>query len=96
MRVERLWLTDFRNYTAAELAPAPGLTAIVGANGEGKTNVLEAIAYLATLSSFRGAPGEALVRVGCAAAVVRSQLRSVDAASVANGRVREALVEAEL
>ena len=88
MRVERLWLTDFRNYTAAELAPAPGLTAIVGANGEGKTNLLEAIGYLATLSSFRGAPGEALVRSGCDTAVVRAELRS--------GDDRAALVEAEL
>ena len=43
---------------------APGLTALVGANGEGKTNLLEALAWLATLSSFRGAPTEALVRRG--------------------------------
>jgi DNA replication and repair protein RecF len=88
LRVERLWLTDFRNYTAAELAPAPGLTAVVGANGEGKTNLLEAIGYLATLSSFRGAPGEALVRLGADTAVVRASLRGEDE--------REALVEAEL
>lgn len=74
MRVDRLWLTDFRNYTSAELAPAPsGLTVVVGANGEGKTNLLEAIGYLATLSSFRGAPGEALVRHGCSSAVVRAE-----------------------
>ena len=74
MRVDRLWLTDFRNYRSAELAPAPdGLTVVVGANGEGKTNLLEAIGYLATLSSFRGAPGEALVRHGCAQAVVRAE-----------------------
>ena len=88
MRVARLWLTDFRNYTAAELAPAPGLTAVVGANGEGKTNLLEAIGYLATLSSFRGVPGEALVRSGCDTAVVRAELRSEED--------RESLVEAEL
>ena len=74
MRVERLWLTDFRNYEAAELAPAPeGLTVVVGANGEGKTNLLEAMGYLATLSSFRGAPAEALVRHGCSQAVVRAE-----------------------
>ena len=41
---------------------APGLTAVLGANGEGKTNLLEAIGWLATLASFRGAPSEALVR----------------------------------
>ena len=87
MRVARLWLTDFRNYPTAELAPAPGLTAITGANGEGKTNLLEAVGYLATLSSFRGAPGEALVRAGAGQAVVRAEIVSAD---------RTALVEAEL
>ncbi|MBW3615251.1 MAG: DNA replication/repair protein RecF [Actinobacteria bacterium] len=74
MRVTRLWLTDFRNYESAELAPAPeGLTIIMGANGEGKTSLLEAIGYLATLSSFRAVPGEALIRGGCARAVVRAE-----------------------
>lgn len=73
MRVDRLWLTDFRSYESAELAFAPGLTAVVGANGEGKTNLVEAIAFLATLSSFRGAPNEALVRVGASQAVVRAE-----------------------
>ena len=74
MRVDRLWLTDFRSYTSAELAPAPeGLTVVVGANGEGKTNLLEAIGYLATLSSFRGAPDDALVRLGASQAVVRAE-----------------------
>lgn len=87
MRVSRLWLTDFRNYTTAELAPAPGLTAVVGSNGGGKTNLLEAVGYLATLSSFRGAPGDALVRAGCEQAVVRSEIDD-------GGRV--SLVEAEL
>ena len=70
MRLRRLWLTDFRSYEAVELAPAEGLTVIVGANGEGKTNLLEAIGYLATLSSFRGAPGDALLRQGCSTAPI--------------------------
>lgn len=74
MRLERLWLSDFRNYTHAELAPAPtGLTAVVGANGEGKTNLLEAVGYLATLRSFRGVPTAALVRAGASSAIVRAQ-----------------------
>jgi DNA replication and repair protein RecF len=87
VRVARVWLSDFRNYTSAELAPAPGITAIVGSNGEGKTNLLEAIGYLATLSSFRGAPGEALVRSGCDTAVIRAEVE-------AEGRT--SLLEAEL
>ena len=60
MLVSRVWLTDFRNYTTAETALAPGLTVVVGGNGEGKTSLLEAVGYLATLSSFRGSPTEAL------------------------------------
>ena len=64
MKLERLWLTDFRCYHEAEITFDPGLTAVVGANGQGKTNLMEAVAYLATLRSFRGAPNEALVRVG--------------------------------
>ena len=74
MRLQRLWLTDFRGYASAELEPAPGLTAVVGANGQGKTNLLEAVAWLATLSSFRGAPDDALVRVGAHEAVVRAEV----------------------
>lgn len=74
MRLDRLWLTDFRSYATAELVPArDGLTVVVGANGQGKTNLLEAVAWLATLSSFRGAPNEALVRSGAEAAVVRAE-----------------------
>ena len=88
MRVTRLWLTNFRNYETAELEPDPeGLTVIVGSNGEGKTNLLEAIGYLATLSSFRGAPGEALIRQGCASAVVRAEGERDE---------RSLLIEAEL
>ena len=73
MRLDRLWLTDFRSYASADIEFAPGLTALLGANGEGKTNIVEAIGYLATLSSFRGAPSEALVRAGASAAVVRAE-----------------------
>lgn len=87
MQLRSLWLTDFRNYTQAELSLAPGLTAVVGANGEGKSNLLEAIAYLATCSSFRSAPTEALVRRGATSAVVRAEGTRDD---------REVLIEAEI
>jgi len=74
VHLDRLWITDFRNYRGAELAPAPsGLTAVVGNNGEGKTNLLEAIGYLATLKSFRGVPSDALVRIGAQQAIVRCE-----------------------
>ena len=87
MQLRSLWLTDFRNYTHAELHLAPGLTAVVGANGEGKSNLLEAIGYLATLGSFRGAPTEALVRRGASTAVLRAEGVRDD---------REVLIEAEI
>ena len=92
MRVEQLSLTDFRSYRSLDLALPPGLTAIVGANGQGKTNVLEAVAWLATLSSFRGVGTEALVRSGAAAAIVRAQV--VDDGPT--GTPLRASIEAEL
>jgi len=88
VRLRRLSLTDFRSYETAVLEPAAGLTVVVGANGEGKTNLLEAIGYLATLSSFRGAPGDALVRQGASSAVIRADVVDADE--------RDALIEAEL
>ncbi len=74
MQLRKLWLTDFRNHESDELELPPGLTAVTGPNGAGKTALLEAIGYLSTLSSFRGAPGEVLVRSGCASAVVRGEV----------------------
>lgn len=73
MQLQKLWLTDFRSYESAELALAPGLTAVLGDNGRGKSNLLEAVGWLATLESFRGAPTEALVRVGAERAVLRAE-----------------------
>jgi DNA replication and repair protein RecF len=88
MRVTRLWLKDFRNYTSADVALAPdGLTVVMGGNGEGKTNLLEAIGYLATLRSFRGAPTDALIRTGATSAVVRAEGERDD---------RRLLVESEI
>jgi DNA replication and repair protein RecF len=87
VELRRLWLTDFRNYTEAEVSFAPGLTVLLGANGQGKTNVVEAIAYLATLNSMRGAPTEALVRRGASTAIVRAEGRR-------DGR--DLLIEAEI
>lgn len=87
MYLRRLWLTDFRNYTSADVTFAPGLTAVLGDNGEGKSNLLEAISYLATLSSFRGAPLDALIASGAERAIVRAE-------AVRDGR--ELLLEAEI
>jgi DNA replication and repair protein RecF len=71
VHLERLAVRDFRSWQSGELEFAPGLT-VVGDNGSGKTNLLEAIAYVAQLRSFRGAPADALVRLGTDRAVVRA------------------------
>jgi DNA replication and repair protein RecF len=74
LRLARVWIHDFRNYREAFLAPAPeGVTVLYGANGQGKTNFLEAVAYCAALTSFRRAPREALVRRSAAVARVRTE-----------------------
>ncbi len=94
MRLDRLWLTDVRSYASAELELAPGLTALLGDNGQGKSNVLEAIAWLATLQSFRGAPNDALIRQGADRAVIRAEGERegravlLEAELVASGRNR--------
>jgi DNA replication and repair protein RecF len=94
VRLDRVWLTDVRSYAEAEIELAPGLTALLGDNGRGKTNVLEAIAWLATLSSFRGAPTEAMIRQSADRAVIRAEGERegrsilIEAELVASGRNR--------
>lgn len=73
MLLRTLELVDFRNYATLELDVPAGVTVFIGANGQGKTNLLEAIGYLATLSSFRGAADDVLIRDGADAAVVRAE-----------------------
>ncbi|HZD81188.1 MAG TPA: DNA replication/repair protein RecF [Actinomycetota bacterium] len=72
MYVERLELVDFRNHSMVALDLLPGASVLVGPNGVGKTNVLEAIGYLTTLGSHRSGPESSLVRVGASAAIVRA------------------------
>jgi DNA replication and repair protein RecF len=86
--VEHISLSNFRNYSTAELSPAPeGITLLHGDNGAGKTNLLEAIAYLGTLKSFRGSPASSLVANGAQQAVLRA---------TTSREGRSMLVEAEL
>lgn len=73
MQLSDLWLTDFRCYADAHLPLAGGLTVIEGDNGQGKSSLLEAVAYLATLRSFRRVPTDALIRHGATSAVVRAE-----------------------
>lgn len=76
MRVDWLSLLDFRSYPALEWRPDPGVNLLIGANGAGKTNVLESVAYLATLKSFRSAPEAALIADEADSAVVRAGITS--------------------
>jgi len=72
--LEHLSLTDFRSYAQVELALEPGVTVLVGSNGIGKTNLMEAIGYLATLSSHRVSSDGPLLRFGMDRALVRARL----------------------
>lgn len=74
MIVTHLSLTDFRNYQEAEVDLVAGPNLFVGSNGQGKTNLVEAIGYLSTLGSHRVATDQALIRAGQDAAIVRARL----------------------
>jgi DNA replication and repair protein RecF len=68
-----LEISDFRNIVTLTVEPDPlGTTVITGLNGAGKTSLLEAIAYLSTLQSFRGSPREAMVRKGADQSILRA------------------------
>jgi DNA replication and repair protein RecF len=71
MYLSHLSLSDYRSYATADLPLQAGVTALVGPNGQGKTNLAEAIGYLATLGSYRVAHDAPLVRLGADRAVVR-------------------------
>jgi DNA replication and repair protein RecF len=74
MIVEQLGLVDFRNYAVADVSLHPGPNVFVGRNGQGKTNLVEALAYLATLGSHRVSSDAPMVRDGADAAIVRARL----------------------
>ncbi|MGW1072162.1 DNA replication/repair protein RecF [Streptomyces sp. NPDC002537] len=87
MHVSHLSLADFRSYARVEVPLDPGVTAFVGPNGQGKTNLVEAVGYLATLGSHRVSSDAPLVRMGADRAIVR--------AAVVQGE-RQQLIELEL
>ena len=87
MHLTRLALADFRNYAAADLRLAPGVSAFTGDNGQGKTNLLEAAAYVATFGSHRVATDAPLIRRGAQRAILRAAVCSA---------ARDALIEIEV
>jgi len=74
MRATHLSLADFRNYQAAEVGFAPGPNLVVGRNGQGKTNLVEALGYLSTLGSHRVSNDKALIRADREAAIIRARV----------------------
>jgi DNA replication and repair protein RecF len=74
MHVAHLSLADFRSYTRVEVPLDPGVTVFVGPNGQGKTNLVEAVGYLATLGSHRVSGDAPLVRLGADRAVIRASV----------------------
>lgn len=76
MFVSHLSLSDFRNYAVAEVELRPGANLIVGRNGQGKTNLVEALGYLSTLGSHRVSTDHAMIRAGQDAAIIRARLEN--------------------
>ncbi|HEV2640679.1 MAG TPA: DNA replication/repair protein RecF [Actinocrinis sp.] len=87
MRLNRLALTDFRSYAELDLGLEPGVNVLIGPNGQGKTNIVEAVGFLAHHSSHRVAQEAPLVRAGAARAVIRGSVQHEE---------RTALIELEL
>ncbi|MEY4896001.1 MAG: replication and repair protein RecF [Actinomycetota bacterium] len=88
MILQQIQLSDFRNYTNAQVDFDSGVSAIIGANGQGKTNLTEALAFLSTMKSFRGVPTEAMIRIGTHTAFIRARVLHDDG--------REIVIEARL
>jgi DNA replication and repair protein RecF len=87
VHLTRLALTDFRSYTDVDVPLKPGVTIFSGPNGEGKTNLVEAVGYAATLASHRAAQDAPLIRRGAEQAIIRAAVST---------SANDALVEIEL
>ena len=87
MFISNLSLTTFRSYKSLELELTPGITTFIGRNGEGKTNIVEAVLYLSFLTSHRVASDQPLVQLGNSSAYIRAKTQIPD---------REVLVELEI
>jgi DNA replication and repair protein RecF len=87
VHLTRLSLTDFRSYREADVILGPGVTTFQGANGQGKTNLVEAAGYLATFGSHRVATDAPLIRQGTDRAILRG---------LVSGAGRDTLLEIEI
>jgi DNA replication and repair protein RecF len=87
VHLTRLGLTDFRSYASVDVPLGPGVTIFSGLNGEGKTNLVEAVGYVATLASHRAAYDAPLIRAGTEQAIIRAAISTAG---------NDALVELEI
>jgi DNA replication and repair protein RecF len=87
VHLTRLALTDFRSYASVDVTLGPGVTIFGGLNGEGKTNLVEAVGYVATLASHRVSSDAPLIRRGAEQAIIRAGITDA---------TRDNLVEIEL
>ena len=78
MKLAWLEVSDFRSYRRLRWVPDPRVNVVVGRNASGKTNLLEAVGYLASLRSFRGIPDAALIRTGEERSVLRGEVVTPD------------------
>ncbi|MGH2705166.1 MAG: DNA replication/repair protein RecF [Actinomycetota bacterium] len=88
MRLDRLSLLGFRNYDQQEIEFAPGLNVIVGRNGQGKTNLLEAVHVLGAHGSHRTSLMDSLIRFGAERAVLRAAAEAMGRALVVESELR--------
>ena len=87
MLITNLNLTNYRSYTSLDLTLDPGVSIFVGKNGEGKTNIAEAVLYLTFLSSHRASGNTPLIKLGNQSAYIRAKVKYPE---------REILVELEI
>ena len=85
--VKHLWLQNFRNYEEIDISLPEGKIILLGDNGQGKSNFIEAVGFLGTAQSFRSVPTEALIKQDCENSIIRAEIQHMD---------RELLVEAEI
>src|SRR4051812_50018563 len=87
-RVGHVWLTDFRCLRDIDIELASGLTVLQGANGQGKTSLLEAIGWVARARSFRGVTDALMVRAGQEQAILRAEVETGERRQLFEAEIR--------
>jgi DNA replication and repair protein RecF len=91
--VTHLNLTDFRNYETVDLGLVTGANVFVGSNGQGKTNLVEALGFLSTLGSHRVSTDHAMIRAGQDSAIVRARLEHSERQILAEVQINRSAIK---